>query len=426
MTLRVAGRLAIVLTLVWAATEHGRAQQAAPGVPDQPVVLDTFAPGVCSANGQAFVGCAPGSVVRIRVDRVATGLGRPVYMAFLPGEEVLLAVEAPGQVRVVRNGVLDTGPVPGWPVETLNARGLLGIVIHPAFEQTRLVYLSYVKQGPLGEALAIARGRFDGQRLSDVEDVFVADTWGQGGTFGGRMGFGPDGRLYVAHGDRDAQAISDDNTLRMRAQNLRNHVGKVLRLEDDGRVPADNPFVGRSGAKPEIYTYGHRNVYGLAWHADTGELWATEIGPMGGDELNVLQPGKNYGWPLVSLGRNYTGKTVSEASWYLEGMEMPAMFWVPAISPASLIYCTGNQFPEWQGDFFLGALSGQMLQRVAFGQAPPQAERRESLLIPLGLRIRDVAQAPDGTLWVTTEDSGPYRPAGPDSTSAILRIERAN
>ena len=205
-------------------------------------------------------------------------------------------------------------------------------------------------------------------------------------------------------GDRDRICCTgtEDNSLRMKAQKLDNHVGKTLRLRDDGTVPPDNPFVGRAGAKPEIFTYGHRNGYGLAVHPETGELWQAEIGPMGGDEVNILLPGHNYGWPLVSMGRNYTGTLVSDEPWARPGMDNPRIFWVPSISPSSIIFYTGDKFPKWKNNLFVGALTTQQLMRMAFNQ-PSQAERREGLLVPLHERIRDVQQGPDGYIYVATE-----------------------
>jgi glucose/arabinose dehydrogenase len=274
--------------------------------------------------------------------------------------------------------------------------------------------------------VAAARARFDGRALRDLEEIYEADAWGSGAT-AGRAEFGPDGKLYLTVGDRDAANMSDDNQYRMLAQRLDSDVGKVLRLNDDGSIPADNPFAGRSGANGAIYTYGHRNAQGLAWHFETGELWATEIGPMGGDELNVLQPGKNYGWPIVSLGKIYNGNRVSEQSWWQPGIEMPVMFWMPAISPSSVMVYSGDRFPLWRGHLFIGGLSGQQLQRVAFDQPLPQSERREPLLVSLDARVRDVRQGPDGFIYVLVERD---LQGGPGSaqltpTGSILRIEPA-
>jgi glucose/arabinose dehydrogenase len=237
---------------------------------------------------------------------------------------------------------------------------------------------------------------------------------------GGKILFGPDESLFVTVGDRDRLCCTgtEDNSLRMKAQDLGNHVGKTLRLRDDGSVPADNPFVGRAGAKPEIFTYGHRNGYGLAFNPDTGDLWQAEIGPMGGDEVNILLPGHNYGWPVVSMGRNYTGSLVSDKPYYRDGMDNARMFWVPSISPSSLAFYTGDKFPAWRGNMLVGALNGLSVQRVAFGQ-PSQAERREPLLRSLNLRIRDVQQSPDGYLYVATERSF----GGAEANGMVLRLE---
>jgi glucose/arabinose dehydrogenase len=365
---------------------------------------------------------------------LATGLDRPWHIAFLPDGHGMLVTETPGRLRMIRDGVLDPKPVSGWPVASLQAQTLNSVLVHPQFAQNHFVYLSYSKgDDQKRTTLALARGRLDGMTLTDVHEIFVADAWEPGGALAGRAAFGPDGMVYLAVGDRDRFVTTDDNSARMLAQDLANDAGKVLRIRDDGGIPADNPFVGRADAKPEIYTYGHRNVYGFAWHPDTGALWSCEIGPMGGDELNILQPGKNYGWPLVSFGKIYSGHLASEQSYYRPGMEMPVMFWVPAISPSSLIFYTGDRFPYWKGHLFVGALNGQQLQRIAFNQPPPQTERRESLLTQLDARIRDVRQGPDGYIYVATETAEdttgpayprpgePHHPGGPHGM--VLRIE---
>lgn len=356
---------------------------------------------------------------RIRVVTVADGLVHPWSIAFLPDGKTMLVTELAGRLRIIRDGVLD--PQPLWQVpQPSGADNLHAVAVHPQFAQNRFVYLSYPKRGERGNTLAVARGRLAGASLEDVREIFVADAWETSGNLAGRMLFGPDATLYVTVGDRDRLCCigKDDNSLRMKAQDLGSHVGKVLRLRDDGSVPADNPFAGRTGAKPEIYTYGHRNTYGLAFHPETGALWQSEIGPMGGDEVNILVPGKNYGWPLVSMGRNYTGTLVSEEPWFRAEMENPRMFWVPSISPSSITFYTGDRFPSWKGNLFVGALNGKQLQRIAFNQ-PSQAERREPLLIQLNVRIRDVRQGPDGYLYVATElASGGTNPDG-----TILRIE---
>ena len=393
--------------------------------------FDTYTPGPCSPTGARHGGCNPGQLVRIRVTTVATGLVQPWHLTFVPGTSDVLVTELPGRLRIVRNGVLDPAPVAGWPSPAIPSRSLHSIVLHPQFAKNRTVYLTYAKSKS-GEArapttVAISRARFDGRALSGVEEIFEADAWG-GGSNPARAEFGPDGMLYLAVGVRDSMNGSDDASDRMKAQQLTNHAGKVLRLTDAGAAPRDNPLAGRAGVKPEIYTYGHRNLQGVAWHPDTREMWGTEIGPMGGDELNRLVPGGNFGWPLVSLGKIYNSNLVSEQAWWRPGMEMPAMFWSPAISPSSIMIYSGDRFPMWKGHFFIGALSGQQLQRVAFNQPGPQTERRESMLVELDVRVRDVRQAPDGAIYLAVERDTQLGPGSTklSPTGSILRIDPAS
>jgi len=359
---------------------------------------------------------------QIRVVTVATGLVHPWSIALLPGDRSMLVAERNGSVRLIENGALAAEPV--WSAEGVAAGNeLKWLTLHPSFVSNRLVYLSYPKAGERGTTLAVARGRFDGHKLNDVREIFVADAWETGGNMGGKILFGSDETLYVTVGDRDRLCCTgtEDNSLRLKAQDLSNHVGKTLRIRDDGSVPPDNPFVGRAGARPEIFTYGHRNGYGLAFNPETGELWQAEIGPMGGDEVNILLPGHNYGWPLVSMGRNYTGSLVSDKPYYRDGMDNARMFWVPSISPSSLLFYTGERFPRWRNNMLVGSLNGLALQRVAFGQ-PSQAERREPVLRALSVRIRDVQQTKDGFLYVATERAS----GGTAADGTILRLEPAD
>jgi aldose sugar dehydrogenase len=360
---------------------------------------------------------------RIRVVTVASGLVHPWSIAFLPDGRALVAEQA-GRLRLLRNGVLAPQPVWSAPGITAASTDLLHAVdVHPQFAQNHWVYFSYPKAGPRGYTLAVARGKLEADTLTEVADVFVADAWETSAALGlaGRIMFGPDSTLYVAVGDRDLLYGTNDDSGRMRAQALNTHIGKVLRIRDDGSVPTDNPFVGKPGVKPEIFTYGHRNTYGFAFHPTTGELWQAEIGPMGGDEVNILLPGRNYGWPLVSMGRNYTGTLVSDQPFSRLGMENPRLFWVPSISPSSIMFYTGDRFPSWKGSLFVGALNGLQLQRVGFNQ-PSQAEPREPLLTQLGARIRDARQGPDGLIYVATE----MRFGGTTPDGTVLRIEPAN
>ena len=375
---------------------------------------------------------------KIRVTAIATGLFHPWGIAFADANTILVT-EQNGKLRIIKNGVLASQAVwtsPTRPVDTPppgggnNNDALHFVAIHPDFAQNHLVYVSYPKKGEKGTTLAVARGFLKGDTLGDVQEIFVADAWETGGNLAGRVYFGKDKNLYVTIGDRDriccnAQQLrpdgTDDNTLRMKSQALDNHVGKTLRLRDDGTVPNDNPFVGKAGVKPEIYTYGHRNGYGLAVNPETGDIWQAEIGPMGGDEVNILQPGHNYGWPLVSMGRNYTGNLVSDQPFARPGMDNARMFWVPSISPSSIIFYTGDKFPRWKNNLFVGALTTQQLIRVAFGQ-PSQAERREGLLVGLRVRVRDVQQSPDGYIYVATEGAS----GGNTADGMVLKIEPAD
>jgi glucose/arabinose dehydrogenase len=397
----------LLCVMLAAATSPARSQ---PPAAPQPLLPTKDSPLMLDAGAQ-----------EVRVVLVADGLVAPWDLAFLPGAGNMLVTESSGALRLVQNGVLVPEPV--WKAPSPEGNDVLhGLALHPDFERNHFVYASYLKDGAeKGQSLAVSRGRLEGGSLVDVREIFVADAWENArNATAGRMLFGPDKTLYVTVGDRDRLCcgVKDDNSIRMRAQSLADHVGKVLRLTDDGGVPKDNPFVGRADARAEIFTYGNRNGYGLAFHPDTGELWELEIGPMGGDEVNILKPGGNYGWPLVSMGRNYSGTLVSDQPYSRPGMENPRVFWVPQISPSGLTFYTGDRFPSWKGSLFLGALSGLQVQRIAFNQ-PGQAERRESLLTEMHVRFRDVEQGPDGYLYFTTEVR--YGSGKPDGT--IIRLE---
>jgi glucose/arabinose dehydrogenase len=359
---------------------------------------------------------------KIRVVTVASGLFHPWSLAFIDAQTILVA-EKNGKMRIIRDGVLSPTPVWSTTASGQANDALHFIAVHPKFAQNNMVYMSYPKSGERGITLAVARGHLRDATLEDVQEIFVADAWETGGNLAGRIMFGPDASLYVTIGDRDRICCNgtDDNSLRLKAQDPGNHVGKTLRLRDDGSVPPDNPFVGRPGAKAEVFTYGHRNGYGLAFHPETGELWQAEIGPMGGDEVNILLPGHNYGWPLVSTGRNYTGTLVSDQPWARPGMDNPRIHWVPSISPSSIMFYTGDKFPRWKNNLFVGALTTRQLVRVAFNQ-PSQAERREGLLIPLDTRPRDIQQSPDGYIYIATEQAS----GGNAADGMILRIEPAD
>jgi glucose/arabinose dehydrogenase len=346
----------------------------------------------------------------IRVVSVAGGLSHPWSLAFLPNGDTLIT-ERGGRLRLVHGGVLDPQPVAGVPtVRTGALAGLLEVALHPRFAENRLVYLSYSKGREDNlSTTALARGRFDGTRLTEVADIFVANTWSKSQTnFGGRVAFDREGLLYLTVGERQEQE---------RAQNGQDHGGKVLRLRDDGTVPADNPFVGKAGYLPEIYSIGHRSPQGLAMHPVTGAIWENEHGPLGGDEINVILPGRNYGWPLVTFGTGYEGETISSQTWRAD-LEPPLMYFVPSLAVSGIAFYTGDRFPAWKGNVFVGAMmEGRTrgtghLRRMTFNEKGRPIQR-EPILTELRQRIREVRQGPDGLLYVLTdEDAG-----------ALLRIE---
>jgi glucose/arabinose dehydrogenase len=346
-----------------------------------------------------------------RIATVADGLVNPWSMAFLPNGDMLVT-EKPGRLRIVRAGRLLPDPVPGVPAVFPEGQGgLLDVVLHPDFAANRLVYLSYSKPLAGGESTtAVVRGRFENDRLTGVEEIFEAATRGRG-HYGSRLAFDGSGHLFVTVGER--QVPSEGDLSAHPAQDLSNHHGTVVRLLDDGRVPADNPFADRQGARPEIWSYGHRNPQGLAIHPDTGDVWVTEHGPQGGDELNLVRPGLNFGWPVVGYGVNYRSGLAIHEGTHREGMEPPVHFWVPSIATSGLLFYTGDQFPEWRGNLLAGGLAGEQIARLTLdGQ---RVVREETLMHGVG-RVRDIRQGPDGFIYVALDDRG-------GAPTAVVRLE---
>lgn len=374
-----------------------------------------------------------GLVRPIRIT-VTKGLTQPWSMAFLPDGSILVT-ERPGRLRIVRNGALDPTPVAGVPqVQAQGLQGLMDIALHPRFADNKLVYLTYHKRaagapaappaGGRGQAgppgtITLARGRWDGTKLVDVKDIFSAIPSGNAS----RIIFGRDGMIYMSIGYGDPP-LGNPNPSAAPSQDPMSLAGKVLRLKDDGTVPQDNPFVGRAGYRPEIYTLGHRNILGLALNPVTGDVWSVENGPNGGDEVNILGAGKNYGWPLVSFGRFYLGQQVNRQP-YREGLEPPVVFWVPAIATSGLTFYNGDRFPQWKNNLFVGGMrTGEVprsghLERLDFNDKWEELHR-EGMLRDLQQRVRDVRQGPDGLLYVlTAEDNGALlkiEPGSPTST----------
>ena len=349
---------------------------------------------------------------RIRVVIITKALAFPWSLAFLPNGDMLVT-EREGRLRIIHNGALDPNPIAGGPTcrnlgvsgDPGAVHGYMDLALHPHFTTNHLLYLSYTK--PIDEkryTTAIARGRLENNALVDIKDVFVGDI----GT--SKIAFGKDGRLYVTTVAAAGNAAQELGSLR----------GKVLRLKDDGSVPNDNPFVKQSSARPEIFTLGHRSSLGLALHPDTGEMWLNENGPNGGDEINILKPGANYGWPIVSYGRSYPGPWQNRNGAGHEGYEPPVVYWMPSIAVSGMAFYTGDKLPKWKGDVFVGSLrTGEIpgtghLERILFNENMEEL-RREYLLWDLGQRIRDVRQSPDGYLYLITDMR----------EGAVLRIEPA-
>jgi glucose/arabinose dehydrogenase len=371
----------------------GQESRASPALPSLPQVYDT-------------------ADLKIRVVQVTGGLANPWSMAWLPNGDMLLTERA-GRLRMLHDGMLDPEPIAGTPAIKITALGgLLEVLPHPQFAENGLVYLSYSKGGEGNlSTTAVARGRLEGKKLEDLRDIFVAKNWSNSPTnFGGRMTFGRDGMLYLTVGERQEQE---------RAQNTMEHGGKVLRLRDDGTVPTDNPFVGKPGYLPEIYSLGHRSPQGLAFNPANGDLWENEHGPLGGDEVNIVRAGRNYGWPLVTYGRNYDGKAVSEQQTRAD-LESPFMFWVPSIAISGIGFYTGDKLAAWKGNAFVGSMmEGRTratghVQRITFSD-DGQPIQREPILVQLRQRIRDVRMGPDELLYVLTDEN----------PGVLLRIEPA-
>ena len=398
---------AVVTLTVGLASPTGRAQQGAPTLlPDTPIVLS-------SPAGQV-------RVVPIK------GLVYPWALAFLPNGDLLVTEQSRTTVRLIHGGVLDPTPITGLPPGiTSQRRDTAGvdIAVHPRFSENQLVYVAFWKPKPGAEHLrtaVIVRARLEGHQLTDVREIFESASWTDGPA-AARIIFGPDGMLFLAIGAPGFEESLGETTW---AQDPDQHGGKILRLNDDGTSPEDNPFVGRPGYRPEIFALGIRNAIGMAFHPQTGQLWETENGPQGGDEINIIRRGLNYGWPLVTYGRAYSNDPEGAKSGLppptvqpptaAPGMEEPFTYYKPSIAISGMTFYTGDKFPQWTGDLFAGGLAGMQLSRIMFN-AQGLESRRQALLLELGQRIRDVKQGPDGFLYLTTDMQD----------GAVLRIEPA-
>lgn len=354
-------------------------------------------PRVDPAQAQAPRSPTPPSVDDVvRTETIVRGLEHPWALAFMPDGRILIT-ERPGRLRVVDKDGKLSEPIAGVPrVFARGQGGLLDVAIDPNFADNRRVYLSYAEPGDDGKAgTAVARGKLVNNRLEDVQVIFRQQPKVEGPNhFGSRLVFARDGTLFVTMGDR--------YSYRDKAQDLSLGFGKIMHINADGSVPRDNPFVGRQGALPEIWSYGHRNVQAAALHPQTGQLWTVEHGARGGDELNNPQAGKNYGWPVITYGIDYSGLRIGEGT-AKPGMEQPVYYWDPVIAPSGMTFYTGNAYPNWNGSVFVGSLTPGLLVRLVLKDN--KVEREERYLGDLKVRIRDVQQGPDGLLYLVTDSS---------------------
>jgi len=386
--------------------------------------------GLCAAASLTLTAVAqppgpPGET--FKVVTVAEGLRNPWSMAWLPNGDMLVT-ERGGTLRIIRGGKLLPDPVPGVPaVRAQGQGGLQEVALHPSFAQNRTIYLSYAKPHADGKqgTTGLSTARLENDKLVDVKEIFEAKAWADTpGHYGARIAFDGNGHLFMSVGDRMAGLFPisptgmNPDVEGHPAQHLNNHQGKIIRLNLDGSVPSDNPFVGQAGALPEIWSYGHRNPQGLAVNPATGELWETEHGPQGGDELNLIKKGANYGWPVIGYGANYTLGTTFHRGRERAGMEQPVAFWVPSIGISGLLFYTGDKFPNWRGNAFIGGMSANQRQLVRVSLNGSTLTARETMLHGQ-YRIRDVRQGPDGLVYIATDNTFPGQP------SPILRLEPA-
>lgn len=340
---------------------------------------------------------APSGETKVAVTTVASGLEHPWSLAFLPDGRMLVT-ERPGRLRyVAKDGALSE-PIAGVPaVYAAGQGGLLDVILDPEFAKNSIIYLCFAEPGE-GEknGTAVARAHLDGQRLADVDVIFQQQPkFASTHHFGCRLVFARDGNLFVTLGERNSQ--------RDKSQDIGTHIGKIVRITKDGAPAPGNPFADRKGAMPEIWSYGHRNIQGAALHPETGELWAHEHGPRGGDEINLPQAGRNYGWPVITYGREYSGPAIGEGT-KKEGMEQPVHHWVPSIAPSGMAFHSGNGYPGWKGQLFVGALVARQLVRLA---VEADGKVRSEERIAIDGRVRDVREGPDGALYLLTdEDAG--------------------
>ena len=380
--------------------------------PNTAAVAPTAAP---TAEASPVQAVSPSSTARgFKQATVAEGLERPWGMAWLPDGSMLISEKA-GRLRLLKNGVLEPTPIAGVPsVMSSGQGGLMDVSIHPRFAENRFLYLTYASGTADANRTRIARARFDGKALQDLRVIFEVSQVKSGTQhFGSRILWLPDGTMLVAIGDGGNPPVQlEGDLIRKQAQNLRSRLGKIVRLNDDGSIPRDNPFATNVNADPAIWSYGHRNIQGIAFDPGTKRVWVTEHGARGGDELNLAEAGKNYGWPLVTHSQEYAGGEISQER-SRPGMVDPKVVWTPAAAPSGLAFYTGARFPAWRGNLFAGGLVSQDVRRIELDAAGNVRSQEE---ISIGQRVRDVRQSPDGLLYVLTDESN----------GKLIRLEPTN
>jgi len=407
----VASGTAFAIAIGIVALTHAQGPRAGGAAPQAPPAAGAAAP---AGRGAAPLGVARQPIGdgpwiidtaeqhRVKVVSIARGLVNPWGLVFLP-DGSMLVTERPGRLRVIHNGVLDPEPVAGVPaVAAQRLCGMMDIALHPRFAENHLLYFTYSKPGEKDTMVTtLARGRLEGKALTAVQELLMATPyWDCRGGAAARLAFAPDGLLFMSTGASGEKREEAQETTHLR--------GKVLRLRDDGTPAPGNPFIGRAGFKPEIWSYGHRNTLGLAFHPQTGALWNAEHGPNGGDELNIVLPGKNYGWPIVSLGRDYAGPW--QGKFMQEGIQQPEVYWMPSIGVGGLVFYNGSRFPAWRGNAIVGSMrygeipnTGHM-QRIVFNEKGEEI-RREMFLTELRQRVREVREGPDGYIYFLTDET---------------------
>lgn len=356
----------------------------------------------------------PGTAVNVKQTKVLEGLEHPWGVAWLPDGSMLIT-ERPGRLRIVRNGVLDPTPISGVPqVFAVGQGGLLDVSVHPRFAENRLVYLTYAHGSESANRTRIARATLDGKALKNLQVIFEVSQSKSGGQhFGSRILWLPDGTMLVAFGDGGNPPVRlEGDLIRKQAQNLRSRLGKIVRLNDDGSIPKNNPFVKNAKADPAVWSYGHRNIQGMALDAGRNRVWATEHGARGGDELNLVEAGKNYGWPVVTHSQEYAGGEISSER-SRPGMVDPKLVWASTTAPSGLAFYSSDRIPSWKGDLFSGGLVSQDVSRIDL-DANGNVLGQQS--IKIGQRVRDVRQGPDGLLYILTDEQN----------GQMIRLEPAN